>query len=158
MLEPERFPNGSASKQYAERARTPQPAIAAIPCTSESKDVEVPGLVLERDFLSPDEEIEILAHLDSLQWEAQMSRRVQHFGFTFDYVSRRLLRCTRERERQRARARERESEREMVIMRTPPWRHGGVNATPWRAQVRIRPVVVCLCACMRACVRVVSTR
>lgn len=94
MLEPERFPNGSARKQYAERARTPQPAIAAIPCTSESKDVEVPGLVLERDFVSPDEEIEILAHLDSLQWEAQMSRRVQHFGFTFDYVSRRLLRCT----------------------------------------------------------------
>jgi len=65
------------------------PAVASITCTSETRDVEIPGLVLQENFVSAAEEADILAQLDTLPWEAQMSRRVQHFGFTFDYAARR---------------------------------------------------------------------
>jgi alkylated DNA repair protein alkB family protein 8 len=76
--------------QYTEAVtdRRP-PAVASITCTSETRDVEIPGLVLQENFVSAAEEADILAQLDTLPWEAQMSRRVQHFGFTFDYAARR---------------------------------------------------------------------
>ena len=64
------------------------PAVARVACTSETRDVEIPGLVLRENFVSTAEEADILAQLDALPWEAQMSRRVQHFGFAFDYSTR----------------------------------------------------------------------
>ena len=35
-------------------------------------------------------EIDFLIKLDELEWESSLSRRVQHFGFTFDYETRRV--------------------------------------------------------------------
>ena len=76
--------------QYTEAVRERRmPAVASLSCTSETRHVEIPGLVLQENFVSAAEEADILAQLDALPWEAQMSRRVQHFGFTFDYAARR---------------------------------------------------------------------
>jgi len=53
-----------------------------------------PELLLIRDFLSTDEEEELLAQLDNgedCQWDDRLSRRVQHYGYEFDYASRKAF-------------------------------------------------------------------
>ncbi|EKX38899.1 hypothetical protein GUITHDRAFT_115004 [Guillardia theta CCMP2712] len=77
--------------QYAEACeKRPGEPNPAIPCTSLSKDLVVEGLILKEDFLSPEESEDTLNQLDELEWESSLSRRVQHFGFTFDYATRRV--------------------------------------------------------------------
>lgn len=74
--------------QYADKVEKKKPSVASIPCTSETAHIEIAGLVLAEDFLSRQEEERIVSQIDSLEWESQMSRRVQHYGFRFDYVTR----------------------------------------------------------------------
>jgi hypothetical protein len=45
----------------------------------------VPGLVLIEDFITEEEETALLAVVDAREWDARMSRRVQHYGHSFDY-------------------------------------------------------------------------
>lgn len=53
----------------------------------------IPGLVLVLDFISPSEETALLAHLRAeASWNETLSRRVAHFGWGFDYVTRDLVR------------------------------------------------------------------
>ena len=47
---------------------------------------EVPGLRLIVDFVSEAEEAAMLADIDSRPWIALAHRRVQHYGFAFDYA------------------------------------------------------------------------
>lgn len=63
-------------------------------CISTTSDVVVPGCIVVEEFLSEEEEAEwqrgVLGELDPEQWEqapwAQiLSRRVQHYGFPFNY-------------------------------------------------------------------------
>ena len=74
--------------QYADKVEKKKPAVASIACTSDTAHIEIPGLVLAEDFLTAREEQDIVSQIDSLEWESQMSRRVQHYGFRFDYVTR----------------------------------------------------------------------
>ena len=59
-------------------------------------DAETPtaptGLEYHPDFLADSEEIRLLAHapIDSPEWLTDLSRRVMHFGYKYDYTSRSL--------------------------------------------------------------------
>ena len=48
------------------------------------------GLEYHPDFLAVSEEDGLLAHIDSSEWLTDLSRRVMHFGFKYDYTSRSL--------------------------------------------------------------------
>ena len=48
------------------------------------------GLEYHSDFLAASDEERLLAHIDSFEWLADLSRRVQHFGYKYDYTSRSL--------------------------------------------------------------------
>lgn len=48
------------------------------------------GLEYHPDFLQPAEESELLARIDGAEWLAEISRRVLHFGYKYDYSSRSL--------------------------------------------------------------------
>ena len=50
----------------------------------------IPGLILFRDFLSSDEQREALACIDSAPWRGDLKRRVQHYGYRYDYTARRV--------------------------------------------------------------------
>lgn len=72
--------------RYAERAvekDSKRPTEAE--CTSATRDVQVPGLILVEQFLSENEEAHLLNLLDSSPWEEGLSRRVQHYGVPFNY-------------------------------------------------------------------------
>ncbi|MCQ3811562.1 MAG: alpha-ketoglutarate-dependent dioxygenase AlkB [Acidimicrobiia bacterium] len=57
----------------------------------DTKTAAVPmGLEYHPDFLAATEEGRLLAHIDSSEWLTDLSRRVMHFGYKYDYTSRRL--------------------------------------------------------------------
>ena len=45
----------------------------------------VPGLTLMDDFFTEGEERDVMGLIDSLPWQEGLARRVQHYGYTFDY-------------------------------------------------------------------------
>ena len=58
-------------------------------CTSLTDKVNVPGLVLVNDFVSEKEETDLLKVINAGKWRDDIkARRVQHYGFTFDYKTR----------------------------------------------------------------------
>lgn len=48
------------------------------------------GLKYHPDFLAASEEDGLLAHIDNSEWLTDLSRRVLHFGYKYDYTSRSL--------------------------------------------------------------------
>jgi alkylated DNA repair dioxygenase AlkB len=50
----------------------------------------VPGLRYLEHFLSPSEEGALLARIDAQPWRDDLQRRVQHYGYRYDYKARRV--------------------------------------------------------------------
>ena len=50
----------------------------------------VPGLSYVRDFVSEDEEGDIVAVIDQADWSSELHRRVQHYGWRYDYKARQV--------------------------------------------------------------------
>ena len=74
-----------------ERERGPAPAERAQPpCFTDAQSLEIPGLLLIRDFIDAGQEAELVAHADSNAWHSLAKRRVQHYGYAFDYVARNI--------------------------------------------------------------------
>ena len=48
------------------------------------------GLEYHRDFLTAPEEAALLARTDGAEWLTDLSRRVLHFGYKYDYANRKL--------------------------------------------------------------------
>ncbi|MQB03440.1 alpha-ketoglutarate-dependent dioxygenase AlkB [Agrobacterium tumefaciens] len=47
-----------------------------------------PGVMYFDDFLSSGEEVSVMAMLDAGEWNTELKRRVQHFGYRYDYKAR----------------------------------------------------------------------
>ncbi|CAM9281355.1 unnamed protein product, partial [Sphacelaria rigidula] len=58
------------------------PAADTLQCTSETADVNIPGLTLLEQFVSEEEEAELLRHflVADAHWTGPLRRRVQHYG------------------------------------------------------------------------------
>ena len=50
----------------------------------------VDGLVIVKGFLNPLEQLELISHADMGSWSTELKRRVQHFGYRYNYKSRRV--------------------------------------------------------------------
>lgn len=48
------------------------------------------GLTLVRDFLSTSRQAQLLERIDAAPWRTDLKRRVQHYGWTYDYRARRV--------------------------------------------------------------------
>ena len=53
-------------------------------------ETEIPGLVYIPDFLTEVQEAELIAAIDKGEWSNVLKRRVQHFGWRYDYRSREI--------------------------------------------------------------------
>ena len=49
---------------------------------------DVPGLIYLPDFISKEEEQTFIAHIDTQPWLHDLKRRVQHYGYKYDYKAR----------------------------------------------------------------------
>src|SRR4051812_44569661 len=47
----------------------------------------VKGLVYVREFITKDEETEIVKYLDDQEWATDLKRRVQQYGYTFTHLT-----------------------------------------------------------------------
>ncbi len=54
------------------------------------EQLDVPGLTYARDFLSPSEEKALVEEIDRHRWVRDLSRRVQHYGWRYNYKARRV--------------------------------------------------------------------
>ncbi len=52
--------------------------------------VDVPGLSYVADFLSEGEEDHVVAVVDQSAWSSELQRRVQHYGWRYDYKARQI--------------------------------------------------------------------
>jgi alkylated DNA repair dioxygenase AlkB len=48
----------------------------------------VPGLTYAPEFLTPAEQARVLAEVDARPWQDDLKRRVQHYGYKYDYKAR----------------------------------------------------------------------
>jgi alkylated DNA repair dioxygenase AlkB len=55
-----------------------------------AEETAVPGLLYVRDFLNESEEAELVENIDRGEWRPDLQRRVQHYGWRYDYKSRRV--------------------------------------------------------------------
>lgn len=50
----------------------------------------IPGLSYATRYLPPEEEQALLGHIDAAPWRDDLKRRVQHYGYRYDYRARRV--------------------------------------------------------------------
>nr|AKM76732.1 RNA-binding (RRM/RBD/RNP motifs) family protein [Monsonia marlothii] len=65
----------------------PTPSTSIQVCLS-AAEANIPGLYLLLDFVTPQEEQELLAAVDARPWISLAKRRVQHYGYKFCYQTR----------------------------------------------------------------------
>lgn len=51
---------------------------------------QISGLKVYFDFISKEEESQLLLNLDKNEWLSDLKRRVQHYGYKYDYKARRI--------------------------------------------------------------------
>lgn len=55
----------------------------------------IPGLLTVRDFLPPEAAAGLCRHIDEQPWRDDLKRRVQHYGYRYDYTARTVRRDAR---------------------------------------------------------------
>ena len=68
----------------------PKNAPSPLSCTLVPHDDLIPGLLYQADFISHAEETGLLAFVDSQPWDTSIKRRVQHYGATFNYTTKKI--------------------------------------------------------------------
>ena len=53
----------------------------------EVDSIEIDGLILIENFITPTEEQQLLSCIDSEIWDTRLCRRTQHYGYIYDYTS-----------------------------------------------------------------------
>lgn len=53
---------------------------------------DVDGLTLVQDYLSPDEQSVLIGVIEAQSWRTDLKRRVQHYGYRYDYTRRTVAR------------------------------------------------------------------
>ncbi|KAM7512711.1 hypothetical protein LguiB_011586 [Lonicera macranthoides] len=60
----------------------------SITVSLKASDLNIPGIYLMHDFVTAEEEKELLAAVDGRPWQCLAKRRVQHYGYEFRYDTR----------------------------------------------------------------------
>ena len=71
-------------------ADAPAPVQGALAVRCEPERNEVPGLTYVPDFLGEREETDVVAAIDRAEWISDLQRRVQHYGWRYDYRARQV--------------------------------------------------------------------
>src|SRR5690348_11823870 len=59
-----------------------------LPVALSSEQAGIPGLQIYLDFISPEDEQALLHQIDQQPWTHLAKRRVQHYGYKFEYSQR----------------------------------------------------------------------
>lgn len=85
------FPTRTPAAQASSIASPKKPANKRA-STPAAKSADAPtGLQVLPNFINDDEEGRLVATIDSLEWDRSMKRRVQHYGWRYDYKARQVI-------------------------------------------------------------------
>ncbi len=70
--------------------RFSEPPASQTRAISAEQHPDIPGLVYMRDFLSETEEQDLVRRIDLCDWNEELKRRVQHYGWRYDYKARQV--------------------------------------------------------------------
>ncbi len=73
-----------------EAGKLPDPPKVSPVVETQTPQFDVPGLRYIPDFLSVDKEEELVKIIDSQKWGVGLKRRVQHYGWRYDYKARQI--------------------------------------------------------------------
>ena len=73
-----------------EAGQLPNPPTFSADSETQFKQPEIPGLKYIPDFLSATEEDELIKIIDNQEWSTELKRRVQHYGWRYDYKARHI--------------------------------------------------------------------
>lgn len=59
--------------------------------TGDGLTLPIPGMLVQHEFISRDEEQELLNHVNRGQWNTSLRRRTQHFGYEYNYAGGSLM-------------------------------------------------------------------
>ncbi|OMO93721.1 Oxoglutarate/iron-dependent dioxygenase [Corchorus olitorius] len=78
---------GGRSLHIRHSVLQPQSSIVhhTVPVALMASDLNIPGLYLFHDFITAEEEKELLLAVDNRPWKSLSKRRVQHYGYEFCY-------------------------------------------------------------------------
>ena len=82
-------PGDVREPQTAAGGTLPDPPLATVRAVR-FKPTDVPGLKYVLDFISEREEEELVAVIDGADWSSELQRRVQHYGWRYDYKARKI--------------------------------------------------------------------
>lgn len=66
------------------------PDVADLPKDPQRDFMGIPDLVYFEKFLNPVEQADLLRNIDEQPWRDDLKRRVQHYGYRYDYKARRV--------------------------------------------------------------------
>jgi len=67
-----------------EQGEVPHPPAAQVPASC----ADIPGLMYMPNFLDEDQERSLVEWIDRQEWSSELQRRVQHYGWRYDYKAR----------------------------------------------------------------------
>ena len=68
----------------------PMPPVAGAPAQPTSPEAAIPGFHYEQGFLTVEEEKQLIEWIDRQAWSPDLARRVQHYGWRYDYRGRKV--------------------------------------------------------------------
>lgn len=76
----------------ASAGKTPSAKVKSSPAAKKAENSPTPplGLSIAEDFITDESEHYLLAAIDDLPWNTTMSRRVQHYGWRYDYKAKKV--------------------------------------------------------------------
>lgn len=66
----------------------PPAAVQVLPVCTDAADINIPGLHMCLDFVTEEEEANLLNSVENCQWSLLAKRSVLHFGYAFEYLVR----------------------------------------------------------------------
>lgn len=76
------------STQQQQQLSQQEQQLCDMPVACTTEEAGIPGLQLLPDFITAQEEQELLQHIDQQPWQNLSKRRVQHYGYKFEYTQR----------------------------------------------------------------------
>ena len=78
------------SIKFSKSRILPRPAMCQIESSNENDNVilNIPGLKLYHNAITLEEEEQLINDIDNQAWNCKLKRRVQHYGYTFNYLTR----------------------------------------------------------------------
>ncbi|KAG2388745.1 hypothetical protein C9374_000184 [Naegleria lovaniensis] len=85
-LSEEEIPSPEQKDFKQTKLTVPSSSLVKVPLLKQDHDI--PGLYIAENFITKEQEIEMMKEIDKREWNSELTRRTQHYGYAYNYSSR----------------------------------------------------------------------